>query len=105
MHKCETTIYKRVAVECLNICMFQVKVRKGADDITAWQTVNIDGEMFASISNLQLFSYEEYRVELRVTNQAGLTSEVISQSFFVETNKPVDKGKNRYTKKGSASRY
>ena len=61
-------------------------------EITDWQSVTLAGEMFASMDDLRLSSNEQYNILLRVTSQAGLTSDVISQSFFVEVDRPTNTG-------------
>ena len=60
----------------------------GNDSTPQWQTVTMDGEIFASIEDLQLKSNQEYQVQLKVTNMAGFTGAVISETFTVETESP-----------------
>ena len=76
----------------MNLVILQVKIMKGSIEVTDWQTVLMEGEMFASIGDLHLSSYQEYQILVKVTNLAGLTSDAISQSFFVETEKPINIG-------------
>ena len=64
----------------------------GNDSTTPqWETVTMEGEMFASVTDLELKSNQEYQVQLKATNMAGLTSAVISETFTVETESPSAK--------------
>ena len=70
-----------------------MKLTRADESITDWETVDLAGEMFASLEGLELESFHDYKVQMRATNLAGFTSRVVAQHFRVESEYPVQKGK------------
>ena len=65
---------------------------QGAAEVTSWKSVAQESQRFAALHDLHLQSDLTYSLEVKVTNMAGLTSDVISTDFTVELEPPVDAG-------------
>ena len=47
------------------------------------------GQLFAQVSSMDLLTEQAYQIQLTATNKAGLSSEVVSGEFYVETQPPT----------------
>ena len=70
-----------------------MKLTSDGADVSGWQQVASEGEMFSILSGLNLPADHSYDIVLRVVSNAGLTSETIMTSFTVDMLPPTNTGK------------
>ena len=69
--------------------VFQVKVKSDGNDVTDWEIIASEGQVFSSIEGIQFAEQQTYELVLRSINKAGLTSEEVKTTFTVDTQAPV----------------